>query len=136
MIKLRKRKDASPELMLSPMLDMIFLLLVFFILSTMYMTEVRTVPVRLPVASQSVVQNKAKFNITIKKDNSLWLDEVKVSKEKLLAAAKAEARKHKDFVVIIRGAGDTEYKNIISLLDAFKKEGIAKVGLATDKGVN
>ena len=46
----RKRVMKSPEIMLSPMIDMIFLLLVFFIVSTMYMSEVKTIPIRLPVA--------------------------------------------------------------------------------------
>lgn len=43
----RKRVMKSPEIMLSPMIDMIFLLLVFFIVSTMYMSEVKTIPIRL-----------------------------------------------------------------------------------------
>lgn len=38
MIKLKKRGHASPGIMLSPMIDMMFLLLIFFIVSTMYMS--------------------------------------------------------------------------------------------------
>ena len=38
----RKRVITPPEIMLSPMIDMIFLLLVFFIVSTMYMSEIKT----------------------------------------------------------------------------------------------
>lgn len=45
-----RRESKSPEIMLSPMIDMIFLLLVFFIISTMYMSEIKTIPIRLPVA--------------------------------------------------------------------------------------
>ena len=43
-----------PELMISPMLDLIFLLLAFFIISTMYMTEVRTISIALPTAQNAV----------------------------------------------------------------------------------
>lgn len=42
-----------PELMISPMLDLIFLLLAFFIISTMYMTEVRTISIALPEAQSA-----------------------------------------------------------------------------------
>lgn len=42
--------DEEPKLMLSPMIDMMFLCLVFFIVSTMYMSDIRTIPVRLPLA--------------------------------------------------------------------------------------
>ena len=44
----QRQADKMPELMISPMLDLIFLLLAFFIISTMYMTEVRTISIALP----------------------------------------------------------------------------------------
>ena len=75
MIKLRKRKATSaPEMMLSPMIDMIFLLLVFFILSTMYMSELKTIPVRLPMAQNTQTQLQSKLNVTIKGDGACWLE--------------------------------------------------------------
>ena len=54
MIKLRKRGKKAPEIMLSPMIDMMFLLLIFFIVSAMYMSELKTIPVKLPVASETI----------------------------------------------------------------------------------
>ena len=48
-----RKQSLPPQLMLSPMIDMIFLLLVFFIVSTMYMSEIKTIPIRLPVAQNS-----------------------------------------------------------------------------------
>ena len=50
MIRLKKRKNLSVGIMISPMIDMSFLLLVFFIVSTMNMNEVKTLPVKLPQA--------------------------------------------------------------------------------------
>ena len=73
----RKRELTPPSIMLSPMIDMIFLLLVFFIVSTMYMSEVKTIPIRLPIAKHSENVSKSNFNVTIKKDGSLYLDENK-----------------------------------------------------------
>lgn len=121
--------------MLSPMIDMIFLLLVFFILSTMYMTEVKTVPVRLPAATKAQSQSTVEFIVTIKKDNSYWLGKEQMAKAALLAQAKKAMAVNKDFTVIIRGDKDTNYNNVITLLDAFKQEGILRVGLATEQSV-
>ena len=42
-----RKQSLPPQLMLSPMIDMIFLLLVFFIVSTMYMSEIKTITIRL-----------------------------------------------------------------------------------------
>ena len=56
MIKLKERGKKTPEIMLSPMIDMMFLLLIFFIVSAMYMSELRTIPVKLPVATGTITQ--------------------------------------------------------------------------------
>ncbi len=69
----RRREDKAPEIMLSPMIDMIFLLLVFFIVSTMYMSETKTIPIRLPVAQHSENVSKSNFNVSVKKDGTLYL---------------------------------------------------------------
>ena len=63
-----------PELMISPMLDLIFLLLAFFIISTMYMTEVRTISIALPEAQSAETVSKSSSLVTVKKDGSCWLD--------------------------------------------------------------
>ena len=70
MIKLRKRGKKAPEIMLSPMIDMMFLLLIFFIVSAMYMSELKTIPVKLPVASETITQSTVKFTVTIKDDGA------------------------------------------------------------------
>lgn len=88
----RKRVMKSPEIMLSPMIDMIFLLLVFFIVSTMYMSEVKTIPIRLPVARHSENVSKSNFNVTIKKDGSLYLDENKIEMDMLVQNAAIESK--------------------------------------------
>lgn len=54
MMRRRRRSlSTAPGLMLSPMIDLIFLLLVFFVVSTMYMSNVQTIPVVLPKAEHS-----------------------------------------------------------------------------------
>jgi len=60
MIKLRNRKQKEIGIMISPMIDMSFLLLVFFIVSTMYMSETKTLPVQLPKASAVELQQQTR----------------------------------------------------------------------------
>ena len=84
MIKLRDRSRKSPEIMLSPMIDMMFLLLIFFIVSTMYMSELRTIPVKLPVATQTQTQTANRFTVTIKADGAYWLGDQLIDKYDLM----------------------------------------------------
>ena len=133
MIKLRKRGNRSPEIMLSPMIDMMFLLLIFFIVSTMYMSELRTIPVKLPVATQTVTQSVVKFSVTIKDDGAYWLGDKVIGEAQLIQQARKEMKENMDFAVVIRADENVPYKAVIHLLDEFKKAGIIRVGLATDK---
>ena len=71
--------------MISPMIDMSFLLLVFFVVSTMSMSEVKTVPVQLPAASQVQLQQSSQFAVTVKADGSLYLGTTPITQDTLLA---------------------------------------------------
>ena len=83
----QRQADKMPELMISPMLDLIFLLLAFFIISTMYMTEVRTISIALPSAQNAEVVHKGSSLVTVKKDGSYWLDDKKMPLDTIVAEA-------------------------------------------------
>ena len=135
MIKLRKLGKKAPGIMLSPMIDMMFLLLIFFIVSAMYMSELKTIPVKLPVASETITQSTVKFTVTIKDDGAYWLGDKVIGKPELVNRAREEQKKDEKFSVVIRADENVQYKAVIGLLDSFKKAGISRVGLATEKEV-
>ena len=127
-----RKQSLPPQLMLSPMIDMIFLLLVFFIVSTMYMSEIKTIPIRLPVAQNSETVSKSNFAVTVKKDGVLYLEDNKIEMKQLVANAAAESKRDAAFSVIIRA--EANYKTVIKLMDELKGAGVTRFGLATDLG--
>lgn len=129
-----RKQSLPPQLMLSPMIDMIFLLLVFFIVSTMYMSEIKTIPIRLPVAQNSETVSKSNFAVTVKKDGVLYLEDNKIEMKQLVANAAAEGKRDAAFSVIIRADGEANYKTVIKLMDELKGAGVTRFGLATDLG--
>ena len=129
-----RKQSLPPQLMLSPMIDMIFLLLVFFIVSTMYMSEIKTIPIRLPVAQNSETVSKSNFAVTVKKDGVLYLEDKKIEMKQLVANAAAESKRDAAFSVIIRADGEANYKTVIKLMDELKGAGVTRFGLATDLG--
>ena len=129
-----RKQSLPPQLMLSPMIDMIFLLLVFFIVSTMYMSEIKTIPIRLPVAQNSETVSKSNFAVTVKKDGVLYLEDNKIEMKQLVANAAAESKRDAAFSVIIRADGESNYKTVIKLMDELKGAGVTRFGLATDLG--
>lgn len=133
MIKLKNRKKNEIGIMISPMIDMSFLLLVFFIVTTMNMSEVQTVSVQLPAATQAQTQQESRFNVAVREDGSLYLGTKPITREALLARAKEAAAKDPQFSLVIYGDGRTAYQTILSLLDDCKAAGIVRVGLAAEK---
>ncbi len=130
----RKREQKAPEIMLSPMIDMIFLLLVFFIVSTMYMSEVKSIPIRLPVARHAENVSKSNFNVTVKQDGTIYLDENETDIDMLVNNAAVESKRDSSFSVIIRAEDDAPYKTVIQIMDRLKGAGVTRFGLATDAG--
>lgn len=134
-MKLRdSRQLKTPDLMIIPMIDIMFFLLVFFMMSTMYMVDLKTIPIKLPVAENSTVDTKTTFAVSIKKDGSLWLGDKQTDIKSLTMQAIMEQKANSGFAIVIRADKDADYGQVIAVLDTLKGAGINRFGLATDVG--
>lgn len=131
MIRLKKRKNLSVGIMISPMIDMSFLLLVFFIVSTM--NEVKTLPVKLPQASQVEVDTKSLYHVTVLPDGRLFLEDKTLTKEAFLLWGRKAVIKDRNVSVVVYGDGKTNYQKILDVLDLLKEAGITRVGMAAER---
>lgn len=131
-----KIETKKPSIMLSPMIDMIFLLLVFFIVSTINMSEIKTIPIKLPVAQNTETVSSRTFNVTVKKSGSIYLEDQQVNLRQLVRMAKVESARDENFSILIRGEADASYKLVIKLMDDLKGAGVTRFGLVTDVGEN
>lgn len=134
-MRIRDRHSADkPEVMIIPMIDIMFFLLVFFMLSTLYMVNLKTVPVQMPQAQSAETQMNVTYLVTMKADGSLWLEDKLISEKELLAAAQAESRKNNKFAIVLRADQTLDYGMVVGLLDKFKAAGITRFGLAAEAG--
>ncbi len=133
MISLRKRKTSHIGIMISPMIDMSFLLLVFFVISTMNMDEVKTVPVQLPKSTQVRIDKKSVHHITVKKDGTLYLEDKAITADAFRAWGQKQAARDANVSIVIYGDGIASYQRILSVLDLCKEAGITRVGMAAEK---
>ena len=120
MIKLKKRRvTKAPELMISPMIDMMFLMLVFFIYCTMNMSEIKTIDIKLPIAQNASIKTKTNFNISIKADGTIWLGDKQTDVDAVVMQAVLESKNNPDFAVIISADGDgVSYPTLPQLKDS------------------
>ena len=132
-MKLRNyRETKQPDLNIIPMIDLMFFLLVFFMLSTMYMVEQKTIPVNLPQATSAAIDNKTNFTVTLKDDGSIYLEDQQTDIQTLLMQATKEQKNNPSFAIIIRADKDINYDKVVSFIDTLKKAGITRFGLATN----
>lgn len=133
-MKLRNyRETKQPDLNIIPMIDIMFFLLVFFMLSTMYMVEQKTIPVNLPQATSAAIDNKTNFTVTLKDDGSIYLEDQQTDIQTLLMQATKEQKNNPSFAIIIRADKDINYDKVVSFIDTLKKAGITRFGLATNR---
>lgn len=119
------------DINITPMLDLAYVLLIIFIVMTT--ATVQGTKVNLPKASAapSLAQQTTKA-ITISNDGKLFLDTIPVSSlaelEQRLVQIKAATP---EFPVVVRGDAQTQYQNVMNVLDMLGRISITQVGLAT-----
>ena len=134
-MRLRDRRIfIKPEVMIIPMIDIMFFLLVFFMLSTLYMVNLKTIPVEMPKADHAEMQTSVTYLVTMKKDGSLWLEDKEIDEKTLLLQAKNENKKNPKFALVLRADQQLDYGKIVVFLDHLKAQGILHFGLAADSG--
>jgi len=132
-MKLHKaRMEHSPQFMIIPMIDIIFFLLVFFMMSTLYMTSQETIPVNLPAAKSANSDVVKSLQVTVASDGKLYLGKEAMSLPELKAKLTQEARSA-DIAVALRADKAVDYGTFIGVMDELKTSGIQRISLAAQK---
>lgn len=130
-MRLRDRHTITkPEIMIIPMIDIMFFLLVFFMMSTLSMVNVKTVDVDMPQAQSAETKLAVTYVVTMRRDGQLFLEDKPIEETALIEQAAAEAAQNSRFSVVVRADQGLDYGMVIALLDRFKSRGILHIGLA------
>lgn len=105
-----RHEDEDIEVNMSPMIDMVFLLLIFFIVASAIVDD--KVPVKVPTAVYAKVPEDitGRFIVSVKKDGSLFVGQRNVSIEEMKEMLRPEVEHNPNLRVLIRADGDVEYK--------------------------
>ena len=134
-MKLRNwRNQREPRLMVIPMIDIIFFLLVFFMLNTLYMVEQKVFPVQLPAAKQSDSQPVKQVNITVSKDGEVWIEDKKIILGDFKKLIHQEIQNHPEAVFILRADRLVPHGQVVEVMDELKATGVKKLSIATEGG--
>ncbi len=130
MIRQRVRKKARIEII--PMIDVVFFLLVFFIISSLAMTRMQAHKVNLPKSTSGTKVARANIVLTIE-PTSIWINKNLVGRIEELGPRLADAmRKDPDASVLIQAEASIPYGRIIAVMDEARQVGVRKFSLATE----
>jgi biopolymer transport protein ExbD len=120
------------ELNITPLLDLAFVLLVIFIITTI--PPVTDMDLKLPSASKRLKDPPRDANyITVQADGKMYLNKKEVaSADEMLSTLIGLRTVNQDLSVIVRGDGKTKYRQIRAVLDVCQRANVPKVNLATE----
>lgn len=126
--------NRQPQLMIIPMIDIIFFLLVFFMISTMSMVEQHTFPIQLPSARNAKLDITKTIPITVLVNGKIKFNDEEIAPEFLSKRIDMEINADKDEPgFVLRGDKTVSYDKIVNVLDELKKAGAHKVSIAVEQ---
>jgi biopolymer transport protein ExbD len=129
-MKLRGRNEIKPEFNMSSMTDVVFLLLIFFMIASTLAKQLNTIDVKLPQANGKT-ENRNTVAITITNSNQFYLDSDKISKQRLEALLIKALSKFKTPSIVLRTEKKVAIDQVVYVMNIANKNGI-KVVLAVD----
>jgi biopolymer transport protein ExbD len=128
----RSVHQSLTELNITPLLDLGFVLLVIFIITTI--PPVKDLDLKLPTAAKRLKEPPRKANyISVQADGKLYLNKQEVaSADEMLQTLIGLREADPDLNIIVRGDGKTKYKQIRAVLDVCQQANVPKVDLATE----
>ena len=125
--------ESLTQLNITPLLDLAFVLLVIFIITTI--PPVKDMALKLPTAAKHQKDPPRKANyISVLADGRLVLNTLEIPPADLLGKLISLRTDDPDLNVIVRGDASTKYKQIRAVLDTCQQANIVKVDLATEIG--
>jgi biopolymer transport protein ExbD len=130
-VNLGAKRRARIEIL--PLIDIVFLLLVFFIYAMLSMAVHRGLPVNLPSSSSSEIDEKPTLSVTIKDGGGIALDTVPVLLKDLAPQLRAKARISEGMGVLLFADREVSCQLLVKVLDQIRMAGVNRVSLQTIK---
>jgi biopolymer transport protein ExbD len=127
----KRSQSTMHELNITPLLDLVFVLLVIFIITTPQMMNnlEMTLPSPKPPPPSNEKPKITKINVGA--DGQITLNDQNVTVAELKTSLQSLKTADPDLKVVVKGADEADYQNMVSVLDTLQQLEITKVGLAT-----
>jgi biopolymer transport protein ExbD len=115
-----------------PLIDIVFLLLVFFIYAMLSMAVHRGLPVLLPTSVSAKIDKELIVSVTIKSDETIYVDKEQIGLNDLASFLKTKAETDKDVGILLFADRSLSYQKLFQVLDQIKMAGIHRISLQSE----
>lgn len=129
-MRVPRQEQPKARIEIIPMIDVIFFLLVFFMISTLSMTVNRGLPVNLPTAATSQKEVGESMALTLTQDGELFLNREPIALQDLGQRVKAALATNAQLMVIINADGQARHSSVVEILDELRGAGVSRLAIA------
>lgn len=129
-MKISDDMDDSPQINIVPMIDVIFAILTFFIMASLFLGRSEGLPVNLPQAQTSQNQNQSKITVTVNQQGSVFLDRQPIQVDNLADRVKTLIG-NQERLVVINADEKVEYSRVVAVMDQLRSVKGVKLGIST-----
>ncbi|MFH0825585.1 MAG: biopolymer transporter ExbD [Pseudomonadota bacterium] len=128
---MKRGKNKGGVLDITPLVDLVFLLIIFFLLSTTF-NVAPAIKLDLPEASsQKIHREKKEITISVDQSGAVYVDKHPVEPNALLSTLSASAREDRDAVVLIKGDRASAFGRMAEVLGTVKQSGLHRIAIIT-----
>jgi len=128
----RRQSGAIAEVNMTPLIDMVFILLIFFIVTTSFVKETG-VDVSRPSAKTAVKKEHANILISITPNGEVWMDKRQVDRRAVRANVERMHAENPEGSVIILADKEAKTGLLIEVMDQARLAGVANVSIAAER---
>jgi biopolymer transport protein ExbD len=129
-----RKASEKARIEIIPMIDVIFFLLVFFMVSTLSMTMNRGLPVNLPTAATSQKGLRDNVNLTVLQDGKMFLNKEPITLQDMGQRVKAVLASDPQLAVVINADGQVLHSTVVDILDELRQAGVSGLAIAVKSG--
>ncbi|MDR7121508.1 biopolymer transporter ExbD [Rheinheimera soli] len=131
MARKTRREGEEAAVDLTPMLDVVFIMLIFFIVTTSFVKEAG-IDVLRPKATKAISKPSATIFIAIRPNGEIWMDKRAVDVERVGATVEKLLAESPTDTVIIQADKEAKHGVVVSVMDQIKLAGIDKISIAAE----
>jgi biopolymer transport protein ExbD len=131
-MKIDPRTQRKVRIEMLPLIDIVFLLLVFFIYAMLSMAVHRGLRVELPISTTAKIDKHLVLSVSVRSDGTIYLDKEEVTLEFLSESLKTKSRSGKKPGVLLFADRNLPYQKLFRVLDEIRKAGINHISLQAE----